>query len=112
VDNLKEGQMANTTKKTTRTPRTGKSAVRKSSRSNLKPAVPQGTKTDYVITMLRRKDGASIAELMDALGWKEPSVRALLTATIAKGRGLPLVKGRAPGDVTRYYIGVIKPAKD
>ena len=104
--------MADTTKKTTRASSAGKTGARKPSRSNITPPVPFGTKTDYVITMLRRKDGASIAELMDALGWKEPSVRALLTATIAKGRGLPLVKGRAPGDVTRYYIGVIKPAKD
>ena len=34
--------------------------------------------------MLRRMDGASLAEIMDALGWQEHSVRARLSATIAK----------------------------
>ena len=62
--------------------------------------------------MLRRKDGASLAEIMEAIGWKEHSVRALLTATIAKGRGLPLVKGKAPGGPTRYYIAPIRPGKE
>jgi hypothetical protein len=105
--------MATTSKKTTRTPRrTGKAAPRKVNRSNVIPAPPFKTKTDHVIDMLRRKDGASIAEIMDVLGWKEHSVRALLTATIAKGRNIPLVRGRAPGDVTRYYVPPIRAATD
>src|SRR3569832_880487 len=105
--------MANTTsRKTTRTPHSSKPTVRKPNRSNIVPAAPFETKTDHVIGMLRRKDGASLAEIMDVLGWKEHSVRALLTATIAKGRGLPLVKGRAPGEPTRYYIAAIRATKN
>jgi hypothetical protein len=111
LNNLKEGHMATTSKKTTRTPSTGKTAARKSSRSNIIPAAPFGTKTDYVISLLRRKDGASLAEIMDAIGWKEHSVRALLSATIAKGRELPLAKSRAPGEPTRYHIAAIRQAK-
>ena len=103
--------MAITTKKTTSASRAGKTGVRKPSRSNLTPPVPFGTKTDYVITMLRRKDGASLAEIMEAIGWKEHSVRALLTATIAKGRELPLIKSRSPGEPTRYHIAAIRPTK-
>jgi hypothetical protein len=98
--------MATASKKTAR-----KTVVRKSSRSNIIPPAPFGTKTDYVISLLRRKDGASLAEIMEAIGWKEHSVRALLTATIAKGRELPLVKSRAPGGPTRYHIASIRPAK-
>ena len=49
---------------------------------------------------------------MDALGWQEHSVRALLSATIAKKMKLPLTKGKAPGEPTRYYIAPILPAKD
>ena len=101
--------MATTSKKTTT--RAGKTAARKSSRSNIIPAAPFGTKTDYVISLLRRKDGASLAEIVDAIGWKEHSVRALLSATIAKGRELPLAKSRGPGQPTRYYIAAIRPAK-
>lgn len=104
--------MATRSKKTTRTPRAKKAAPRKINRSNVIPAPPFKTKTDHVVDMLRRKDGASIGEIMDVLGWKEHSVRALLTATIAKGRNIPLIKGRAPGDVTRYYVAPLRSAKD
>ena len=101
-----------TSKKTTRTPRASKPSVRKPNRSNIVPAAPFETKSDHVIGMLRRKDGASLAEIKADLGWKEHSVRALLTATLAKGRGLPLIKGRAPGEPTRYYIAAIRATKN
>lgn len=84
----------------------------KCDRAAIMLTVPFGTKTDYVISLLRRKDGASLAEIMDAVGWKEHSVRALLSATIAKGRELPLAKTRAPGGPTRYHIAAIRPTKD
>ena len=104
--------MATTTKKTARTARSRKAQTSKPNRSNIVPAAPFITKTEHVIGMLRRKDGASLAEIMDVLGWKEHSVRALLSATIAKGRNIPLVKGRAPGNVTRYYIAPIRSVKE
>ena len=104
--------MATTPKKTTKTSRTGKAAGRHPNRSNVIPAAPFVTKTEHVIGMLRRKEGASLAEIIDVLGWKEHSVRALLTATIAKGKGLPLVKSRAPGEPTRYHIAAIRSAKE
>ncbi len=102
--------MTATSKKTTT--RAGKTAARKSSRSNIKPAVPFGTKTDYVISLLRRKDGASLAEIVEALGWKPHSVRALLSAGIAKNRELPLTKTQEPGGPTRYHIAAIRAAKE
>lgn len=104
--------MATKSKKTTPTAPAGKARACKSVRNNVAPVPPFESKTTHVIQMLRRKDGASIAEIMAAIGWKEPSVRALLTATIAKGRGLPLVKGKAPGEPTRYYIAAIRSGKE
>lgn len=53
-----------------------------------------------------------IAEIQAVLGWKEHSIRALLTATIAKGRKIPLIKGRAPGEATRYYVAPLRSSKD
>ena len=103
--------MATTSKKTAQT-RPGKTAAGKSNRSNIKPVVPHGTKTDYVISLLRRKDGASLAEIVEALGWKEHSVRALLSAGIAKNRELPLTKTQEPGGPTRYHIAAVRAAKD
>jgi hypothetical protein len=105
--------MATTTKKTTtRTPRAGKAAVRKPNRSNIVPAPPFVTKTEHVIGMLRRKHGASLAEIMDVLGWLQHSVRALLSARIAKELKLPLVKNRRPGEETRYHIGALRSGKE
>ena len=104
--------MATTSKKITKTPRSGKGAVRHRNRSNVVPAAPFVTKTEHTIDMLRRKEGASLAEIMDALGWQEHSVRALLSATIGKKMKLPLLKGKAPGEETRYYIAPIRSTKD
>ena len=58
--------MATTSKKTTKTPRSGKAAIRHRNRSNVVPAAPFVTKTEHTIEMLRRMDGASHAEVMDA----------------------------------------------
>ena len=102
--------MATTSKSTTRTSRTRKAPAR--NRSNVIPGAPFLTKTDHVIGMLRRKEGASIAEIQAVLGWKEHSIRALLTATIAKGRKIPLIKGKAPGEATRYYVAPLRSAND
>lgn len=97
-----------TTTKTTRPSRTAKSAPKRRNTSNLKTE----TKTETAVRMLRGKDGASLAELMEALGWLNHSVRALLSARIAKQLKLPLVKGRRPGEETRYYIGALRPGKE
>ena len=51
--------MATTTKKTTKTQRSGKAAVRHRNRSNVIPAAPFVTKTEHTIGMLRRKNGVS-----------------------------------------------------
>jgi hypothetical protein len=104
--------MATTSKTSTKTRRSGKAAIRHRNRSNVIPAAPYVTKAEHTIGMLRRKDGASLSEIMDALGWQEHSVRALLSATIAKKMNLPLIKGKAPGEATRYYIAPIRPSKD
>jgi hypothetical protein len=76
--------------------------------STLVPAPPFETKTDHVIGILRRK-GASLAEIMDVLGWKEHSVRALLTATIAKGRTSPSSRDALPAS-RRGTIAISPPS--
>ena len=43
---------------------------------------------------------------------REHSVRARLSATIAKKMNLPLIKGKAPDEATPYYIAPIRPSKD
>ena len=97
-----------TATKISRPSRTAKSAPKPRNTSNIRTE----TKTEIAVRMLRGRDGASLAELMEALGWLQHSVRALLSARIGKGLKLPLVKTRRPGEETRYHIGALRPGKE
>jgi hypothetical protein len=66
------------------------------------PTAPAATsKIATVLTLLRRPDGATLAELVEATGWLPHSTRAALTGLRKKGH--VLAKG-SRGDVTAYSI--------
>ena len=60
------------------------------------------TKADKVIKLLRRKNGATIAELQKATGWQAHSVRGLLSGTLRKRMGIN-VEGQTVSKGTRRY---------
>lgn len=62
------------------------------------------SKKDRVLGMLRRKNGASIAEMMKATDWQEHTVRAFLSATVRKKLDLPLTSDAATGSKRRYHV--------
>jgi len=62
------------------------------------------TKRDQILTLLRRRDGATIPEMMEASGWQQHSVRGFLAGTVKKKMSLALVSSKADGDVRRYRI--------
>ena len=64
------------------------------------PAKP--TKIETILKLLRRPNGASIAQLQKATGWKPHSVRAALTGLRKKGHNIERDKD-AKG-VTRYRV--------
>jgi hypothetical protein len=59
------------------------------------------SKQDEVIAMLRRPEGATLAEMMAATGWLAHSTRAVLTGLRKKGHTIEKTKR---DDVTRYRI--------
>lgn len=58
------------------------------------------SKLDQLETMIRRKNGASIAEMMRATGWQSHSVRGALAGALKK-RGLTITSDKVDG-VRRY----------
>ncbi|PIW55263.1 MAG: hypothetical protein COW16_06880 [Sphingomonadales bacterium CG12_big_fil_rev_8_21_14_0_65_65_10] len=64
------------------------------------------TKLDQLETMIRRKNGASIAEMAKATGWQTHSVRGALAGAFKK-RGLEISSEKVDG-VRRYRA--VKPA--
>lgn len=74
------------------------------------PAAPKAvvtgpTKQDTLIAMMRRKEGASSAEMEKAVGWQSHSVRGLLGTLRVKRKDLVISATKAgKGEPTRYHV--------
>jgi len=55
-----------------------------------------------IVGLLRRKEGATLADLTKAAGWQPHSVRGFLSAQVGKKLGLKL-KSSKPDDGQRVY---------
>jgi hypothetical protein len=58
-----------------------------------------------IIAMLRRPDGASIADLVDATGWKPNSIRGAISSAIRKRRLMKVITEVANGVRTYRIMG-------
>jgi len=80
--------------------KTAKARTRRKGKSTRAPAKPQTTKLDRLATLLARRNGASIDEMMSATGWQAHSVRGALAGAL-KRRGLVVTSEKVDG-VRRY----------
>lgn len=62
------------------------------------------TKHDRILTLLSRRNGATIPEMMEASGWQQHSVREFLAGTVKKKLGFTLTSSKAAGELRRYPI--------
>lgn len=62
------------------------------------------SKHDRVLSLLSRRDGATIPEMMEATDWQQHSVRGFLAGTVKKKLGLSLTSSKAEGELRRYRI--------
>ena len=76
----------------------------KSSNSPKESASPPGSKHDQILALLRRKRGASLAEMQSATDWQAHSVRGFLSGTVKKRLGLKLQSSKSKDGERRYAI--------
>jgi hypothetical protein len=61
-----------------------------------KPAAArQGSKTEQVLELLKRPEGATLKELMKTTGWQPHSVRGFISGTLGKKMGLAVESAKA-----------------
>jgi hypothetical protein len=70
----------------------------------VKRRVRDGSKTDKVLELLKRKDGATLAEIMKATDWQAHSVRGFISGTLGKKRGLTVVSTKGEDGERSYSI--------
>lgn len=95
--------MAKTPTKTaarTRKPRSAKTAA--------KPTPNPETKQSIVLALLRRQDGASIAEIIEATDWQAHSVRGFFAGALKKRLGIEVIGEKGEDGIRRYYVAPIK----
>ena len=81
-------------------PKTTKSKAKK---ATIKKARDNG-KGATIIELLRRKEGATLADLTKATGWQPHSVRGFLSAQVGKKLGLKLQSSKAEDGPRLYRI--------
>ena len=64
----------------------------------------QGSKEAQVITMLRRPEGATLAQIIDATGWQQHTVRGFFAGALKKRRGLQVISQKQPEGVRTYHV--------
>lgn len=67
--------------------KTSKTKTKKTIRKKESAGRSKGT---IIVELLRRKEGATIAELTSATGWQSHSIRGFLSAQVTKKMGLKL----------------------
>ena len=64
----------------------------------------QATKAERILSLLRRSQGATIAELTKSTGWQTHSVRGFLSGTLKKKMKLKVKSERLGGKERRYRV--------
>jgi hypothetical protein len=83
----------------------GRAKKPQATKGSKKAAGPrEGSKMEKVLELLRRSDGATLAELMKATGWQAHSVRGFLSGTVGKKLGLKLESTKAEDGERTYSL--------
>jgi Protein of unknown function (DUF3489) len=64
----------------------------------------EGSKAAKILDLLKRPDGATLAELMKAAGWQAHSVRGFISGTLGKKLGLTVTSTKADDGERTYTV--------
>jgi hypothetical protein len=87
--------------KATKKPKATKKAPKAAKRAG---EAREGSKAAAVLDLLKRPDGATLAELMKATGWQPHSVRGFLSGTVGKKLGLAVNSAKAERGERSYSV--------
>ena len=68
------------------------------------PTPRDGSKKAIVLDMLKRPDGATLAEIMSATDWQAHSVRGFISGSLGKKMGLTVESFTRPDGVRAYKV--------
>ncbi|HOQ47735.1 MAG TPA: DUF3489 domain-containing protein [Bryobacteraceae bacterium] len=68
------------------------------------PTAREGSKKAIVLEMLRRAEGATLADIQSATGWQPHSVRGFISGALGKKMGLTVESFKTPEGARAYRI--------
>ena len=68
------------------------------------PTTREGSKKAIVLELIRRADGASLKEIMDATEWQAHSVRGFISGSLGKKMGLTVESFKRPDGERAYKL--------
>jgi len=79
-------------------------AAKQATAKDAAPTARDGSKKAIVLDMLRRADGATLKDIMDATVWQAHSVRGFISGSLGKKMGLTVESFKRPDGVRAYRI--------
>ena len=81
------------------------SPAKKAPKAQKEPGVARdGSKAAKILDLLKRPEGATLAELMKATGWQAHSVRGFLSGTVSKRLGFAVASAKAESGERSYSV--------
>jgi hypothetical protein len=95
---------APTKRKTSKKATPAKAAPKAKKAAKEASAPREGSKTEMVIGLLKRKNGATLSAIMEKTGWLSHTTRAFVSATLGKKLGLAVESFKPEGGERSYRI--------
>jgi len=80
------------------------SPAKKAPKAAKEKGTRDGSKAATVLELLKRPDGATLAQLMKATGWQAHSVRGFLSGTVNKKLGLTVTSTKVEDGERTYSV--------